>query len=96
MLLAPNCLLVLKYKRKEKALPLVIEMREVLTCVWHPFQRICNLMAMLRPWKIAVDVLKSRELIAMPQMLHTMRGSLSTFNESANMDQDHRLGKKST
>ena len=33
-------------------------------------------------WKMAVGVLKSRELIAMPQMLHTVKKWLSTMDKT--------------
>ena len=54
--------------------PPVIKMREVLTYASQPFQQFCKLMgwSLTLLWKKASDVLKSRDLIAMPQMLHTM------------------------
>ena len=81
---APSCQLLLKYKSTERASPPVIKMREVLTYACHPFQKKCKLMgrALTLLWKMAVDVLKSRELIAMPQMLHTIKQWLSHVDKS--------------
>ena len=81
---APNCQLLLKYKSSECASPPVIKMREVLTYACHPFQKICKLMgrALTLLWKMAINVLKSRELIAMPQMLHTIKTWLSRIDVS--------------
>ena len=81
---APNCQLLFKYKSTECASPPVIKMREVLTYASHPFQKFCKLMgrAWTLLWKMAVDVLKSRELIAMPHMLHTVKKWLSATEKT--------------
>ena len=81
---APNCQLLLKYKSQESAAPPGIKIREVLTYACHPFQKLCKLMgrALTLLWKTAVDVLGSRELIAMPHMVHTVKKWLSQVNTS--------------
>ena len=66
---------LLKYKSQESASLPVVKLREVLTYACHPFQKICKLMgrALTLLWKMAVDVLQSREVVAMPQMLHVVK-----------------------
>ena len=83
-LLAPKCQLLLKYKSQESASPPVIKMREVLTYACHPFQKQCKLIgrALTLLWKMAVDVLGSVELIAVPHMLHAVKKWLSQVNTS--------------